>query len=93
MFKVIGFEKTNIILTLAFILLILANLIHIFDNKHSYLFQIILLISYIFFIYGTIIQNKKIHIINILSRIIIMILVSLGMFLDYKNIDKIVLYK
>lgn len=93
MFKVIGFEKTNIILTLAFILLILANLIHIFDNKHSYLFQIILLISYIFFIYGTIIQNKKINIINILSRIIIMILVSLGMFLDYKNIDKIVLYK
>lgn len=93
MFKVIGFEKTNIILTLAFILLILANLIHIFDNKHSHLFQIILLISYIFFIYGTIIQNKKINIINILSRIIIMILVSLGMFLDYKNIDKIVLYK
>ena len=68
MFKVIGFEKTNIILTLAFILLILANLIHIFDNKHSYLFQIILLISYIFFIYGTIIQNKKIHIINFIWK-------------------------
>lgn len=91
MFKVIGFEKRNIILTLAFILLVLAHLIHIFDNKYTYLFQMIFLISYIFFIYGTIIENKKINIINILSRIIIMILVSLGMFLDYKNIDKIVL--
>ena len=91
MFKVIGFEKRNIILTLAFILLVLAHLIHIFDNKYTHLFQMIFLISYIFFIYGTIIENKKINIINILSRIIIMILVSLGMFLDYKNIDKIVL--
>ena len=84
-------KKKNIILTLAFILLVLAHLIHIFDNKYTYLFQMIFLISYIFFIYGTIIENKKINIINILSRIIIMILVSLGMFLDYKNIDKIVL--
>jgi hypothetical protein len=91
MFKVIGFEKRNIILTLAFILLVLAHLIHIFDNKYTHLFQMIFLISYIFFIYGTIIENKKINIINILSRTIIMILVSLGMFLDYKNIDKIIL--
>lgn len=83
----ISYESQHILITLGLILLILAHFIHLVYKKDILVFQILFIISNIILIIGIIIENKKINIITLINKVMIIILVSLGIYYDYNKLN------
>ena len=82
----INYKSQHILLTIGFILLTFAHFIHLVYKKDIFVYQILFIISYIMLIIGIIIENKKINIITLISKVMIIFLVSLGIYYDYNNL-------
>jgi len=83
----ISYKSQHILITIGSILLILAHFIHLVYRKDILVFQILFIISHIILIIGIIFENKKINIINLINKVMIIILVSLGIYYDYKLLN------
>jgi len=84
--KFISYKSQHILIIIGSILLVLAHLIHLVYKKKRLLFKIIFIISYIVLIIGIILENSKINILTLISKIIIIILVTLGIYYDYNKL-------
>ncbi len=85
--KFISYKSHHILITIGLILLILAHFIHLVYRKDVLVFQILFIISYIMLIIGIIIENKKINIITLINKVMIIFLVSLGIYYDYNKLN------
>ena len=85
--KFISYESKHILIIIGLILLILANLIHLVYKKYIVIFQILFIISYITLIIGIIVEQKKINIVILITKVIIIGLVSLGIYYDYNKLN------
>jgi hypothetical protein len=83
----ISYKSQHILITLGLILLILAHFIHLVYKKDIFIFQILFIISYIILIIGIVIENKKINIMTLINKVMIIILVSLGIYYDYNKLN------
>jgi hypothetical protein len=83
--KYISYESQDITITIGFILLILSQLAHVMFKDDKYIYKIIFILSYITLIIGIILERNKIHIINFISKIIVIVLVTIGMYIDINN--------
>jgi len=79
----ISYQPQNITVTIGFILLILSQVIHILFINDKYIHKIVFILSYIILIIGIILERNKINIVNFSAKIIVIILVSIGMYKDY----------
>lgn len=79
----ISYQQQDITITIGFILLILSQVIHILFTNDKYIHKIVFILSYITLIIGIILERNKINIVNFTAKIIVIILVSIGMFKDY----------
>jgi hypothetical protein len=85
--KFISYESKHILIIIGSILLILANLIHLVYKEYIIIFQILFIISYITLIIGIIVEQKKINIVTLINKVIIIGLVSLGIYYDYNKLN------
>jgi hypothetical protein len=85
--KFISYESKHILITIGSILLILAHLIHLVYREDIVVFQILFIIAYILLIIGIIIEQKKINIVILINKLMIIGLVSLGIYYDYNNLN------
>lgn len=85
--KYISYQSQDITITLGFILLVISELIHLVYKQDIYIHKIIYIISYITIIIGIILERNKINIINFISKIIVIILITIGMYIDYNTIS------
>jgi hypothetical protein len=83
--KYISYESQDITITIGFILLILSQLAHVMFKDDKYIYKIIFILSYITLIIGIILERNKIHIINFISKIIVIVLVTISMYIDINN--------
>jgi len=83
--KYISYESQDITITIGFILLILSQLTHVMFKDDKYIYKIIFILSYITLIIGIILERNKIHIINFISKIIVIVLLIIGMYIDINN--------
>jgi intracellular septation protein A len=83
----IRYKSQHIFITLGLILLILAHFIHLVYKKDIFVFQILFIISYIILIIGIVIEKKKINIMTLINKVMIIILVSLGIYYDYNKLN------
>ena len=83
----ISYKSQHILTTLGLILLILAHFIHLVYKKDVLVFQILFIISNIILIIGIVIEKKKIHIMTLINKVMIIILVSLGIYYDYNILN------
>ena len=81
--KYVSFEKNHIIILIASFILVTAHIIHIYIHKR-FIFQILFIISYVLFVIGIIKERKKINIVTLINKVLIILLVMIGMYLDYK---------
>ena len=79
----ISYQPQDITITIGFILLILSQVIHILFTNDKYIHKIVFILSYITLIIGIILERNKINIVNFTAKIIVIILVSIGMYKDY----------
>ena len=79
----ISYQPQNITVIIGFILLILSQVIHILFINDKYIHKIVFILSYIILIIGIILERNKINIVNFSAKIIVIILVSIGMYKDY----------
>lgn len=79
----ISYQQQDITITIGFILLILSQVIHILFTNDKYIHKIVFILSYITLIIGIILERNKINIVNFTAKIIVIILVSIGMYKDY----------
>lgn len=79
----ISYQPQDITITIGFILLILSQVIHILFINDKYIHKIVFILSYITLIIGIILERNKINIVNFTAKIIVIILVSIGMYKDY----------
>jgi len=85
--KFISYESKHILIIIGSILLILAHLIHLVYKEYIVVFQILFIISYITLIIGIIVEQKKINIVTLINKVIIIGLVSLGIYYDYNKLN------
>ena len=85
--KFISYESKHILIIIGSILLILAHLIHLVYKEYIVIFQILFIISYISLIIGIIVEQKKINIVTLINKVIIIGLVSLGIYYDYNKLN------
>lgn len=85
--KFISYESKHILIIIGSILLILAHLIHLVYKEYIVIFQILFIISYITLIIGIIVEQKKINIVTLINKVIIIGLVSLGIYYDYNKLN------
>ena len=85
--KFISYESRHILIIIGSILLILAHLIHLVYKEYIVVFQILFIISYITLIIGIIVEQKKINIVTLINKVIIIGLVSLGIYYDYNKLN------
>ena len=85
--KFISYESKHILIIIGSILLILAHLIHLVYKEYIVIFQILFIISYITLIIGIIVEQKKINIVTLINKLIIICLVSLGIYYDYNKLN------
>lgn len=85
--KFISYESKHILIIIGSILLILAQLIHLVYKEYIFIFQILFIISYITLIIGIIVEQKKINIVTLINKVIIIGLVSLGIYYDYNKLN------
>lgn len=83
--KYISYESQDITITIGFILLILSQLVHVMFKDDKYIYKILFILSYITLIIGIILERNKINIINFISKIIVIVLVTIGMYIDINN--------
>jgi hypothetical protein len=85
--KFISYESNHILIIIGSILLIFAHLIHLVYKKDILIYQLLFIISYIMLIIGIIIEKKKINIITLINKLMIIFLVSLSIYYDYKSLN------
>jgi len=83
----ISYQPQDITITIGFILLILSQVIHILFINDKYIHKIVFILSYITLIIGIILERNKINIVNFTAKIIVIILVTIGMYIDYNIIN------
>lgn len=85
--KFISYESKHTLIIIGSILLILAHLIHLVYREDIVIFQILFILAYILLIIGIIIEQKKINILILINKLMIIGLVSLGIYYDYNNLN------
>lgn len=78
--KNITFVKKHFLIELAFLILAIAHIIRFYYNDYNFTFQIIFMISYIMVIIGDILDDYKLNIIEIISRSIIMFIMTITIY-------------
>lgn len=85
--KFISYKSKHILIIIGSILLILAHLIHLVYREDILVFQILFILSYIILIIGIIIEEKKINIVILINKLMIIGLISLGIYYDYNKLN------
>lgn len=74
--KNITFVRKHLFIELAFLILAVGHIIRFYNNNYNLSFQILFMISYIMIIMGDILDDYRLNIIEIISRGIIMFIMT-----------------